>query len=216
MNAKEPSSCAFEDKISAVVAMRAGTRLINTMLRHTVLASILRPTNDSSPLTLKALPNFPAACSRPRKWRRGWDCQAGTTPRQGRSRRNPTRDLQPRQFRIRRIAVRPTPMVNFPAPKEDRCCYRESDSGRTSRDISHSDRQDVRDVVREFRPAEKRYRTTRTPNPIALPRLYSPPGPLSRLSIAARHRKGGHIVDSRKLFACFIGLPPPDVRLSTA
>ena len=47
-------------------------------------------------------------------------------------------------------------MVNLPAPKEDRRCDRESDGGRTPRDISCSDRQNVREAVRRFRCAEKR------------------------------------------------------------
>ena len=65
MNAKEPSSRALEDKISAEVAIRAGARLINTTMRQNAPASISRPTIESLPRTPKALPNLPAACSSP-------------------------------------------------------------------------------------------------------------------------------------------------------
>ena len=52
-------------------------------------------------------------------------------------------------------------MISFPAPEEDGCRSRERNGGRTSRDISHSDRQNIRDAVRGFGCDEKRHEQAR-------------------------------------------------------
>ena len=117
MNAKEPSQRALEDRISAEIAIRAGARLINTMMRQSVLASMLRPPKESLPLALNALPNLPAACSSPRSGGEHRIAEQVQTPAKGNRAKAREKIAELRQFRIGRIAVRPGPMVSLPAAK---------------------------------------------------------------------------------------------------